>query len=118
MSVCVCVRVKMDSPSASPEKEKENGKPLIEVAKQKVKKEGLGWIEWMMGWFYLAYEFLFQRIVASNLPNPMPLPPINDHTFIVTGSTSGIGKEIARSVELSPLPFAFRTFYIFGHFLP
>ncbi|KAI3464204.1 hypothetical protein Pfo_020867 [Paulownia fortunei] len=92
----------MASPSSSPEKgkekEKENGKPSEEIANQKVKKEGLGWIEWLMGWFYLAYEMLFQRIVASNLQNPMPLPPINDLTFVVTGSTSGIGKEIARQL--------------------
>ncbi|KAL6509704.1 hypothetical protein OROGR_023014 [Orobanche gracilis] len=51
-----------------------------------------------MGWLHLAYEMLFQRIVASNLQNPMPLPPINDLTYIVTGSTSGIGKEIARQL--------------------
>ncbi|KAK6153209.1 hypothetical protein DH2020_012848 [Rehmannia glutinosa] len=90
----------MASPSSSPEKGKgkENGKPSEEVAKPRVNKEGLGWIEWMMGWFYLAYEMLFQRIVASNLQNPMPLPPINDLTFVVTGSTSGIGKEIARQL--------------------
>lgn len=89
---------KMASPSSSSEKGADNGKPPQEAAAaaQKVKKEGLGWIEWLMGWFYLAYEMLFQRIVASNVPNPMPLPPINDLTFIVTGSTSGIGKEIAR----------------------
>lgn len=108
----------MASPSSSPEngKEKENGKPLEDVAKQKVKKEGLGWIEWLMGWFYLAYEMLFQRIVASNLPNPMPLPPINDLTFVVTGSTSGIGKEIARSFELSPFPFGCLSLYYFFQF--
>ncbi|PIN24838.1 Dehydrogenases with different specificities (related to short-chain alcohol dehydrogenases) [Handroanthus impetiginosus] len=80
------------------EKERENGKPLEGVTNQKVKKEGLGWIEWLMGWFTLAYEMLFQRIVASNLENPLPLPPINDLTFIVTGSTSGIGKEVARQL--------------------
>ncbi|XP_051133228.1 dehydrogenase/reductase SDR family member FEY-like [Andrographis paniculata] len=89
--------------SSGTEKKKEkeeddNGKPLEELAKQKGRKQGLGWIEWMMGWFYLVYEMLFQRIIASNLPNPMPLPPINDLTFIVTGSTSGIGKEIARQL--------------------
>ncbi|KAL2253880.1 retinol dehydrogenase 11 [Sesamum indicum] len=90
----------MASSSSSPEKgkEKANGKSSDDVAKHKVKKDGLGWIEWFMGWFYLAYEMLFQRIVASNLQNPMPLPPINDLTFIVTGSTSGIGKEIARQL--------------------
>ncbi|KAK4479250.1 hypothetical protein RD792_014761 [Penstemon davidsonii] len=80
------------------EKEKENGKPLEEVVKEKVKKEALSWGEWVRGWFYLAYEMLFQRIVACNLENPMPLPPINDLTYIVTGSTSGIGKEIARQL--------------------
>ncbi|KAL3618110.1 hypothetical protein CASFOL_038431 [Castilleja foliolosa] len=83
----------MVSPSSSPEKGKEkvNGKAWVY-------KEGLGWIEWLRGWLHLAYEMLFQRIVASNLQNPMPLPPINDHTFVVTGSTSGIGKEIVRQL--------------------
>lgn len=83
----------------SPSSSSDSGKPPQEAAEQKVKKEGLGWIEWLMGWFYLAYEMLFQRIVASNVPNPMPLPPVNDLTFIVTGSTSGIGKEIARQLS-------------------
>ncbi|KAG6420917.1 hypothetical protein SASPL_117462 [Salvia splendens] len=93
--------VKMARLSSLSEKGDDNGKPPQEAVPQKVKKEGLGWIEWLMGWFYLAYEMLFQRIVASNVPNPMLLPPINDLTFIVTGSTSGIGKEIARnSVEI------------------
>lgn len=91
--------VKMASPASSSEKGADNGKPLQEAVTQKVKKDGLGWIEWLMGWFYLAYEMLFQRIIASNVPNPMPLPPINDLTFIVTGSTSGIGKETARLVH-------------------
>ncbi|MED6108955.1 hypothetical protein PIB30_029054 [Stylosanthes scabra] len=36
--------------------------------------------------------------MASHLHNPMPLPPINDLTCIVTGSTSGIGREIARQL--------------------
>ncbi|KAL6542012.1 hypothetical protein OROGR_011498 [Orobanche gracilis] len=72
-------------------KEKENEKTSL-------KKEGLGWIEWLMGWLHLVYEMLFQRIVASNLQDPIPLPPINDLTYIVTGSTSGIGKEIARQL--------------------
>ncbi|CAL0332618.1 unnamed protein product [Lupinus luteus] len=62
------------------------------------KKQCLGWIEWFRGWFYLIYEMLFQRIMASHLDNPMPLPPINDLTCIVTGSTSGIGLEIARQL--------------------
>ncbi|CAJ1952267.1 unnamed protein product [Sphenostylis stenocarpa] len=65
------------------------------------KKECLGWIEWLRGWFYLIYEMLFQRIMASHLHNPMPLPPINDLTCIVTGSTSGIGLEIARQLAQS-----------------
>ncbi|XP_004299813.1 PREDICTED: retinol dehydrogenase 11-like [Fragaria vesca subsp. vesca] len=64
----------------------------------KKKKEGLGWIEWLRGWFYVVYEMLFQRITASHLQNPMPLPPVNDLTCIVTGSTSGIGREIARQL--------------------
>ncbi|XP_073156114.1 dehydrogenase/reductase SDR family member FEY-like [Henckelia pumila] len=82
-------------------KEKENGKPLdsekVEMQRKK-KKEGLGWLNWLTGWFYLFYEMLFQRILASHLQNPIPLTPINDLTFIVTGSTSGIGKEIARQL--------------------
>ncbi|BBH04236.1 NAD(P)-binding Rossmann-fold superfamily protein [Prunus dulcis] len=39
-----------------------------------------------------------RRITASHLQNPMPLPPVNDLTCIVTGSTSGIGREIARQL--------------------
>ncbi|BAU02599.1 hypothetical protein LR48_Vigan10g046500 [Vigna angularis] len=66
-----------------------------------MKKECLGWIEWLRGWFYLIYEMLFQRIMASHLHNPMPLPPVNDLTCIVTGSTSGIGLEIARQLAQS-----------------
>jgi len=69
-----------------------SNEPLL----KKKKKQCLGWIEWLRGWFNLFYEFLFQRITASHLHNPMPLPPINDLTCIVTGSTSGIGLEIAR----------------------
>jgi len=46
----------------------------------------------------VIYEMLFQRISASHLHNPMPLPPVNDLTCIVTGSTSGIGREIARQL--------------------
>lgn len=66
---------------------------------EKVKK-GLGWIEWLRGWFNVIYEMLFQRIAASHLQDPMPLPPIENLTCIVTGSTSGIGREIARSLFL------------------
>lgn len=36
--------------------------------------------------------------MASHLQNPLPLPPVNDLTCIVTGSTSGIGSEIARQL--------------------
>lgn len=64
--------------------------------KQQRKKEALGWIEWLRGWFCVIYEMLFQRIMASHLQNPLPLPPANDLSCIVTGSTSGIGREIAR----------------------
>nr|XP_025623306.1 dehydrogenase/reductase SDR family member FEY isoform X2 [Arachis hypogaea] len=64
----------------------------------KKKKQGLGWIEWIRGWMVVVQEMLFQRIMASHLHNPMPLPPINDLTCIVTGSTSGIGREIARQL--------------------
>ncbi|KAG6607410.1 dehydrogenase/reductase SDR family member FEY-like [Cucurbita moschata] len=71
------------------------------MKKKKKKKERLGWIEWLRGWMYVIHEMLFQRIVASHLQNPMPLPPINDLTCIVTGSTSGIGREIARQLAES-----------------
>ncbi|KMT19576.1 hypothetical protein BVRB_1g011930 [Beta vulgaris subsp. vulgaris] len=67
---------------------------------EKVKK-GLGWIEWLRGWFNVIYEMLFQRIAASHLQDPMPLPPIENLTCIVTGSTSGIGREIARQLAES-----------------
>ncbi|GMI92780.1 FOREVER YOUNG [Hibiscus trionum] len=62
------------------------------------KKQGLGWIEWLRGWMYVIYEMLFQRIMASHLHNPLELPPLNDLTCVVTGSTSGIGREIARQL--------------------
>ncbi|GJV65361.1 dehydrogenase/reductase SDR family member FEY-like protein [Tanacetum coccineum] len=62
----------------------------------KVKKEALGWMEWIRGWLYLFYEMLFQRIMASHLENPLPLPPLDDVTCVITGSTSGIGRETAR----------------------
>ena len=65
------------------------------------KKGALGWVEWLRGWMYVIHEMLFQRIMASHLQNPMPLPPVNDLTCIVTGSTSGIGREIARFSFLS-----------------
>lgn len=62
------------------------------------KKQALGWIEWLTGWTYVIYELLFQRTKASHLQNPLELPPLNDLTCIVTGTTSGIGKEIARQL--------------------
>ncbi|KAL5749265.1 hypothetical protein ACOSP7_023868 [Xanthoceras sorbifolium] len=68
---------------------------------KKKRKEALGWMEWLRGWFYVIYEMLFQRILASHLQNPLPLPPVNDLTCIVTGSTSGIGREIARQLAES-----------------
>ncbi|KAL6184328.1 hypothetical protein ACLB2K_045730 [Fragaria x ananassa] len=71
---------------------------LKEEVKKKRKKEGMGWIEWLRGLFYVVYEMLFQRITASHLQIPMPLPPVNHLTCIVTGSTSGIGCEIARQL--------------------
>ena len=58
-------------------------------------------MEWLRGWLYVVYEMLFQRITASHLHNPMPLPPLNDITCMVTGSTSGIGREIARQLAES-----------------
>lgn len=83
--------------SSSPEREK--GERQSEKA-TKVKK-GLGWIEWLRGWLNVIFEMLFQRIAASHLLNPMPLPPVNNLTCIVTGSTSGIGREIARQLAES-----------------
>ncbi|MQL97559.1 hypothetical protein Taro_030254 [Colocasia esculenta] len=65
------------------------------------KKEGLGWIEWGRGWYNIVTEFLFQRIMASHLENPLSLPPLNDVTCIVTGCTSGIGLQIARQLAKS-----------------
>lgn len=56
---------------------------------------------------YVIHEMLFQRIMASHLQNPLPLPPVNDLTCIVTGSTSGIGSEIARFFFL----FSFISFF-------
>ncbi|KAK1262763.1 hypothetical protein QJS04_geneDACA019555 [Acorus gramineus] len=64
-------------------------------------KQGLGWIEWMRGWISIVWEFLFQRISASHLQCPLPLPPLDNVTVIVTGSTSGIGLQIARQLAES-----------------
>ncbi|CAN1122845.1 Dehydrogenase/reductase SDR family member FEY [Linum perenne] len=82
------------SSSSPPSPSTSSSSPL----KGKEGKQGLGWIEWLRGWMYVIHEMLFQRILASHLLNPMPLPPINDLTCIVTGSTSGIGREIARQL--------------------
>uniref|UniRef100_A0A0D9VBC1 Uncharacterized protein n=1 Tax=Leersia perrieri TaxID=77586 RepID=A0A0D9VBC1_9ORYZ len=65
------------------------------------RKEALGWMEWGRGWMSIVGEFLFQRIAASNLSNPLELPPLEGISFIVTGATSGIGLEIARQLALA-----------------
>uniref|UniRef100_A0A0E0LL06 WW domain-containing oxidoreductase n=1 Tax=Oryza punctata TaxID=4537 RepID=A0A0E0LL06_ORYPU len=70
-------------------------------AERKGRKEALGWLEWGRGWMGIVGEFLFQRIAASNLSNPLELPPLNGVSFIVTGATSGIGLEIARQLALA-----------------
>ncbi|XP_062109176.1 dehydrogenase/reductase SDR family member FEY-like [Humulus lupulus] len=96
----------METTSSSRTSEEEETKEMEKHEKTKTKtesetqtkKKALGWMEWLRGWFYVIYEILFQRITASHLQNPMPLPPINDLTCIVTGSTSGIGREIARQL--------------------
>ncbi|KAL8158822.1 hypothetical protein V2J09_000359 [Rumex salicifolius] len=64
-------------------------------------KSGLGWMEWIRGWISIIGEMLFQRISASHLYNPMPLPPVNDITCIITGCTSGIGLETSRQLAES-----------------
>lgn len=62
----------------------------LSAAKEKM---GLGWKEWLRGWFILIMEVMFQKL---SLHNPLPLPSMSGRTCIVTGSTSGIGIEIAR----------------------
>ncbi|XP_020586085.1 retinol dehydrogenase 12-like isoform X2 [Phalaenopsis equestris] len=62
------------------------------------KKEALDWLEWGRGWLYVVGEFFFQRISASHLENPLTLPHLDGFTCIVTGSTSGIGLEVARQL--------------------
>ncbi|XP_030507483.1 dehydrogenase/reductase SDR family member FEY [Cannabis sativa] len=85
------------SSSSSEEEKKKLLKKKTETQTQ-TEKKALGWMEWLRGWFYVVYEMLFQRITASHLQNPMPLPHLNELTCIVTGSTSGIGREIARQL--------------------
>ncbi|KAG0477737.1 hypothetical protein HPP92_012456 [Vanilla planifolia] len=62
------------------------------------KKDSLGWLEWGRGWLHVVGEFFFQRIFASHLENLLTLPHLDGITCIVTGSTSGIGLEIARQL--------------------
>ncbi|KAG2297022.1 hypothetical protein Bca52824_043691 [Brassica carinata] len=68
------------------------------VSSNKTKKDGLRWMVWLRGWVNVLQEILLQRIMASHLHNPFPLPPLNNLTCIVTGSTSGIGSETARQL--------------------
>jgi hypothetical protein len=70
------------------------------------KRDALGWLEWGRGWMAIVGEFLFQRIAASHLANPLELPPLDGVSIVVTGATSGIGLEIARSPPSVTLPFA------------
>ncbi|PON55626.1 Short-chain dehydrogenase/reductase [Parasponia andersonii] len=88
----------METTSSSSNSKEDIKEELKKKTTQTKEKEALGWMEWLRGWFYVVYEMLFQRIMASHLHNPMPLPPVNDLTIIVTGSTSGIGREIARQL--------------------
>lgn len=80
------------------------------------KKEDLGWIEWARGWWGIVGEFLFQRIAASHLENPLSLPHLDGITCIVTGATSGIGLEIARSISYSSSKDSFFFFLVVGKF--
>lgn len=76
------------------------GKEEVEV--EEGRKEALGWLEWSRGWMGVVGEFFFQRIAASHLANPLELPPLDGVSVVVTGATSGIGLEIARSSSSSP----------------
>ena len=70
--------------------------PSFSAAKEE--KLQLGWFEWLKGWYRLVLETFFEKYWSRHLPNPLPLPPLNGITSIVTGSTSGIGLEIARQL--------------------
>ncbi|EEF35050.1 dehydrogenase/reductase SDR family member FEY [Ricinus communis] len=59
------------------------------------------WMESFKGWSYVMYEMLFQKICTWNLKNPLPLPCLDNVNCIVTGSTSGIGLEIAKQLSFS-----------------
>lgn len=104
----------METTSSSSSSSSPSAAELISKSKR---KEALGWMEWLRGWLYVIYEMLFQRILASHLQNPLPLPPVNDLTCIVTGSTSGIGREIARYkatiFKLFNFSFSFNFFIVF-----
>eukprot|EP00252_Welwitschia_mirabilis_P002498 TRINITY_DN12450_c0_g1_i1.p1 TRINITY_DN12450_c0_g1~~TRINITY_DN12450_c0_g1_i1.p1 ORF type:complete len:375 (+),score=65.99 TRINITY_DN12450_c0_g1_i1:220-1344(+) len=64
-------------------------------------RTSIGWIEWIRGLLTVLYDILFQRILACHLKNPLPIPPMNGLTCIVTGCTSGIGLEIARQLAVA-----------------
>ncbi|PWA92683.1 hypothetical protein CTI12_AA052510 [Artemisia annua] len=70
--------------------------PSFSAAKEE--KPQLGWFEWLKGWYRLVLETFFEKYWSRHLPNSLPLPPLNSITSIVTGSSSGIGLEIARQL--------------------